>query len=522
MLTEKLTQPTACDIIPTVLSEEFIGNTGVEENSGGCETLQIATGEEHMDYDGESDLTNSPQSVGTRHLQHSPSTAPTTPCQSEDSSGTPPSWWSKRKWEGDDDNVRPTMRPRYQGYGIVVQTEREKRRHRDKAKLRKERRSQRKLALVYRTDGSPSWLGGEPNIPHEATSLHVLSHLVPSAIPATGVIGDATMHAPLNASNPTCEMEDTPENRKLGSVHHGVALPLCPVATSGDVAKAMHPTMTSPLALNSASDNRSDGITAGQTHLAPIAFGVQNVGNPDQGRRGTGGTINMVVESNVGDQREEVIICAAVAPDCVATIMVDVENAGRPEQAITAGGIRQAEQKVDMVEADPAGSQMATPETTDSVSKQTPEEAEVVVPAKPSLDDLLDLQIAVGAISSPVFDARAGPACFGITVDGLVNLLRRQLDKKEDIIHKQANEIAELVKNGREQADEIAHLEEYLELLIESAYDEDGYPLSKSEKREGKRKARTEGGTEDTQDGSFDGIRSSFENLADENINPVW
>jgi hypothetical protein len=51
-----------------------------------------------------------------------------------------------------------------------------------------------------------------------------------------------------------------------------------------------------------------------------------------------------------------------------------------------------------MVEADPAGSQMGMPETTDSVSKQTPEEAVVVVPAKPSLDDLLDLQILVGAI----------------------------------------------------------------------------------------------------------------------------
>jgi len=334
------------------------------------------------------------------------------------------------------------------------------------------------------------------------------------------MIGDATMHAPLNVSNPTCEIEDNPENRKLGSVHHGVALPLCPVATSGDVAKAMHPTMTSPLAFNSASDNQSDGITAGQTHLAPIVFGIQNVGNPDQGRCGIGGTINMVVESSVGDQREEVIICAVVVPDCVATIMVDVENAGWPKQAITAGGIHQAEQKVNMVETDPARSQMAMPETTDSVSKQTPEEAEVVVPAKPSSDDLLDLWISVGAISSPVFDARAGPACFSITVDGLVNLLRHQLDKKEDIINKQANEIAELVKNGREQADEIAHLEEYIELLIESAYNEDGYPLSKSEKCEGKWKARTEGGTEDTQDGGFDGIRSSFENLAYENIHP--
>ena len=67
--------------------------------------------------------------------------------------------------------------------------------------------------------------------------------------------------------------------------------------------------------------------------------------------------------------------------------------------------------------------------------------------------------------SSPVVDARAGPACFSTTVDGLVNFLRHQLDKKEDMINKQANGIAELV-NGREQADEIAHLEEYLDLLI--------------------------------------------------------
>jgi len=27
---------------------------------------------------------------------------------------------------------------------------------------------------------------------------------------------------------------------------------------------------------------QSDGITAAQTYLAPIVFGVQNVGNPDQ------------------------------------------------------------------------------------------------------------------------------------------------------------------------------------------------------------------------------------------------
>jgi hypothetical protein len=32
-------------------------------------------------------------------------------------------------------------------------------------------------------------------------------------------------------------------------------------------------------------------------------------------------------------------------------IMANVEDAGWPEQAITAGGIHQAEQKVDMVEA---------------------------------------------------------------------------------------------------------------------------------------------------------------------------
>jgi hypothetical protein len=194
-----------------------------------------------------------------------------------------------------------------------------------------------------------------------------------------------------------------------------------------------------------------DGITAAQIHLAPIAFSVQNVGNPDQARRGTGGTINMVAESNVGDQCE-VIICA----DRVAMMMADVEDAGRPEQAISHWWhTRQVERKVNMIEADPAGSQMAMPETTDSVSKQ---EAEVVVPAKPSLDDLLDLQISVG---SPVFDARADPACFSTTVDGLVNFLRRQLNKKEDIINK--------------QADEIAHLEEYLDLLIESAYNEGSY-----------------------------------------------
>jgi hypothetical protein len=46
--------------------------------------------------------------------------------------------------------------------------------------------------------------------------------------------------------------------------------------------------------------------------------------------------------------------------------------------------------------------------------------------------------------SSPVVDARAGPACFSTTADGLVNFPRRQLDKKEDMI----NEIAELVMVG--------------------------------------------------------------------------
>jgi hypothetical protein len=89
-------------------------------------------------------------------------------------------------------------------------------------------------------------------------------------------------------------------------------------------------------------------------------------------------------------------------------------------------------------------------------------------------------------------------ACFSTTVDGLVNFLRRQLDKKEDIINKQANEIAELV-NGKERADEIARL---LDLLIESACDEDGYQKKAKESR----KAWTEGETEDTQDGGFDGI----------------
>ena len=92
---------------------------------------------------------------------------------------------------------------------------------------------------------------------------------------------------------------------------------------------------------------QSDGITAAQTYLAPIVPGVQNVGNPDQARCGTEGTMiqhgsRMQFERSA--RRSQSYMCRLCCHDH-----------GRycwPEQAITPGGIRQAEQKVDMVEAD--------------------------------------------------------------------------------------------------------------------------------------------------------------------------